>query len=192
MMMLALMLPMSAYALGVDVLNDVTVKGNDASLKVDQDGNEVTVGVGGLSFTNSDTVTFGIGYETELLFGLNGGTSYEFTTDDDHVLGLDTGAEFWGANVDASFAWNISDTDVTAELGTGYSVFGLDGSVTSNWDVDDASYEGMDVTAGYTWAVTDSFSVRPNLTVPFDDDFERGDVTAGVSIVISFDAPAGG
>jgi len=27
------------------------------------------------------------------------------------------------------------------------------------------------VTAGYTWAVTDSFSVRPNLTVPFDDDF---------------------
>jgi len=185
LMALMIMAPMSAYALDVDVLNDVTVTGNDASLKVDQDGNEVSVG--GLSFTNSDTVTFGIAYDTELLFGLSGGTSYDYTTDDDHVLGLDTGVNFWGASVDASFAWNISDTDVTAELGTGYSVFGLDGSVTSNWDVDDTSYEGMDVTAGYTWAVTDTFSVRPNLTVPFDDDFERGDISAGVSIVISFD-----
>ena len=42
------------------------------------------------------------------------------------------------------------------------------------------------MTAGYTWAVTDTFSVRPNVTVPFDDDFTRGDLTAGVSISLSF------
>ena len=60
--------------------------------------------------------------------------------------------------------------------------------MTSNWDVDDLTYEGMDVTAGYTWNVTDTFSVRPNLTVPFDEDFGRGELTAGVSISLSFGA----
>ena len=44
----------------------------------------------------------------------------------------------------------------------------------------------MDVTAGYTWSVTDNFSVRPNLTIPFDEDFGRGDLTAGLSISLSF------
>ena len=44
----------------------------------------------------------------------------------------------------------------------------------------------MDVAAGYTWAVSDSFSVRPNITIPFDDGFSRGDLTAGVSINLSF------
>jgi hypothetical protein len=88
--------------------------------------------------------------------------------------------------LDANFDWNINDTDFDAKLGTGYALLGVDGSVTSKWDVDDFSYEGMDVTAGYTWNVTDTFSVRPNVTVPFDDDFTRGDLTAGVSISLSF------
>lgn len=191
-MALMILAPMGAYALDVDVLNDVKVTGNDASIKVAQDGNEVTVGVGGLSFSNSDTVTFGIAYETDLLFGLNGGLSYDYATNDDHILGLDTGFETFGATIDASFAWNTSDTDFTVDLGTGYSIFGVDGSVTSYWDLDDTSYKGMDVTTGYTWAVTDSFSVRPNLTVPFDEDFTREDISAGVSIVISFDSVTGG
>jgi len=192
LMALMILAPMGAYALDVDVLNDVKVTGNDASIKVAQDGNEVTVGVGGLSFSNSDTVTFGIAYETDLLFGLNGGLSYDYATNDDHILGLDTGFETFGATIDASFAWNTSDTDFTVDLGTGYSIFGVDGSVTSYWDLDDTSYKGMDVTTGYTWAVTDSFSVRPNLTVPFDEDFTREDISAGVSIVISFDSVTGG
>ena len=192
LMALIILAPMGAYALDVDVLNDVKVTGNDASIKVAQDGNEVTVGVGGLSFSNSDTVTFGIAYETDLLFGLNGGLSYDYATNDDHILGLDTGFETFGATIDASFAWNTSDTDFTVDLGTGYSIFGVDGSVTSYWDLDDTSYKGMDVTTGYTWAVTDSFSVRPNLTVPFDEDFTREDISAGVSIVISFDSVTGG
>jgi len=192
LMALMILAPMSVYALDVDVLNDVEVTGNDASIKVAQDGNEVTVGVGGLSFSNSDTVTFGIAYETDLLFGLNGGLSYDFATDDDHILGLDTGFNALGVNIDASFAWNTTDTDFTVDLGTGYSIFGVDGSVTSYWDLDDTSYKGMDVTTGYTWAVTDSFSVRPNLTVPFDEDFTREDISAGVSIVVSFDSVTDG
>ena len=117
---------------------------------------------------------------------MSGGLSYDYTNESDHVVGVDTSFEYVGINLDANFDWNITDTDFDAKLGTGYTLLGVDGSVTSKWDVDDFSYEGMDVTAGYTWNVTDTFSVRPNVTVPFDDDFTRGDLTAGVSISLSF------
>ena len=186
LMTLLLMLPVSAYALSVGVEHDVNVSAGGATIGVSQDGNEITVGTGGLTFSNSDTVDFGVAYSTTLLGGLEGGLSYDYTNENDHVVGVDTTVEYWGIGFDAAFDWNINDADFGAEIGTGYSIFGLDGSVTSNWDVDDFSYEGMDVTAGYTWAVTDTFSVRPNLTVPFDDDFGRGDLTAGVSINLSF------
>ena len=188
LMTLLLMLPVSAYALSVGVENDVNVSAGGTTIGVSQDGNKITVGTGGLTFSNSDTVDFGVSYSTSLLGGLEGGISYDYTNESDHVVGIDTTVEYWGLGFDAGFDWNINDTDFDATIGTGYNIFGLDGSLTSNWDVDDFAYEGMDVTAGYTWNVTDSFSVRPNLTVPFDDDFTRGDLTAGVSISLSFGA----
>ena len=184
LMALLLMVPMSTYALSVGVENDVTIGSNGSFLTVD--GHEVTVGTGGISFTNSDTVRIGVDYSTSLIGGLSGGVSYDYTTDNDHVLGVDTSIEYWGANLDTTFAWNVNDTDFDATIGTGYNLFGLDGSVTTNWDVDDFAYEGLDVAAGYTWAVTDSFSVRPNVTLPLDSGFSRGDLTAGVAINLSF------
>ena len=185
-MALMLMVPMSVYALSVGVVNDVNVSVGSATFGVDQDGNKVSVGASGLTFSTSDTVDFGVAYSTSLLGGLEAGLSYDYTNESDHVVGVDTSFVYLGVNLDADFDWNINDTDFDAKLGTGYTLLGVDGSVTSKWDVDDFSYEGMDVTAGYTWNVTDSFSVRPNLTVPFDDDFTRGDLTAGVSISLSF------
>ena len=186
LMTLLLMLPLSAYALSVGVEHDVNVSAGGATIGVSQDGNEITVGTGGLTFSNSDTVDFGVAYSTSLLGGLEAGLSYDYTSESDHVVGVDTSVALLGINFDTAFDWNINDADFGAEIGTGYEVFGLDGSVTSNWDVDDFSYEGMDVAAGYTWAVNDSFSVRPNITIPFDDGFSRGDLTAGVSISLSF------
>ena len=186
LMAFLLMLPVSAYALSVGVEHDVNVSAGGATIGVSQDGNKITVGASGLTFSTSDTVDFGVAYSTSLLGGLEGGISYDYTNESDHVVGVDTTLEYWGLSFDTAFDWNINDADFGAEVGTGYSIFGLDGSLTSNWDVDDFSYEGMDVTAGYTWAVTDTFSVRPNVTVPFDDDFGRGDLTAGVSINLSF------
>ena len=188
LMTLLLMLPVSAYALSVGVEHDVNVSAGGATIGVSQDGNKITVGTGGLTFSNSDTVDFGVAYSTSLLGGLSGGVSYDYTNESEHVVGVDTSVALLGINFDADFDWNINDTDFGASIGTGYNVLGLDGSVTSNWDVDDFAYEGMDVTAGYTWNVTDSFSVRPNLTVPFDEDFGRGELTAGVSISLSFGA----
>ena len=185
-MTLLLMLPVSVYALSVGVEHDVNVSAGGATIGVSQDGNEISVGASGLTFSTSDTVDFCVAYSTSLLGGLSGGLSYDYTNESDHVVGVDTSVEYWGINFDADFDWNINDTDFGASIGTGYNILGLDGSLTSNWDVDDFSYEGMDVTAGYTWNVTDSFSVRPNLTIPFDEDFGRGDLTAGVSISLSF------
>ena len=188
LMTLLLMLPVSAYALSVGVEHDVNVSAGGATIGVSQDGNEISVGASGLTFSTSDTVDFGVAYSTSLLGGLEAGLSYDYTNESDHVVGVDTTVEYWGLGFDAGFDWNINDTDVDATIGTGYNIFGLDGSVTSNWDVDDFAYEGMDVTAGYTWNVTDTFSVRPNVTVPFDEDFGRGELTAGVSINLSFGA----
>ena len=185
---LMLMVPMSTYALSVGVENDVTIGSNGSFITVD--GNAVTVGTGGISFSNSDTVRIGIDYDTSLIGGLSGGVSYDYTTGNDHVLGVGTSIEYWGANLDTTFEWNINDTDFDATVGTGYNLFGLDGSVTTNWDIDDFAYEGLDVAAGYTWAVTDSFSVRPNVTLPLDSGFSRGDLTAGVSILIDFGTSA--
>ena len=185
-MALLLMSPMSVYALSIGVEHDANVSAHGVTIGVDQDGNKVSIGTSGLTFSTSDTVDFGVAYSTSLIGGLTGGVSYDYTNESDHVLGVDTTVEYWGIGFDAGFDWNINDTDVTATIGTGYSLFGVDGSLTSNWDVDDFSYEGFDVDAGYTWAVTDNFSVRPNVTVPFDDDFTRGELTAGVSISLSF------
>ena len=181
---LMLMIPVSVYGFSVGVENDVTIGSNGSFVAVD--GNAVTVGTGGISFTNSDTVRIGVDYSTSLIGGLSGGVSYDYTTGNDHVLGVDTSIEYWGANLDTTFAWNVNDTDFDATVGTGYNLFGLDGSVTTNWDIDDFAYEGLDVAAGYTWAVTDSFSVRPNVTMPLDSGFSRGELTAGVSHSLSF------
>ena len=181
---LMLMIPVSVYGFSVGVENDVTIGSNGSFVAVD--GNAVTVGTGGISFTNSDTVRIGVDYSTSLIGGLSGGVSYDYTTGNDHVLGVDTSIEYWGANLDTTFAWNVNDTDFDATVGTGYNLFGLDGSVTTNWDIDDFAYEGLDVAAGYTWNVTDSFSVRPNVTMPLDSGFSRGELTAGVSLSLSF------
>ena len=190
LMALLLMVPVSAYALSIGVVNDVTASSNGVSLAWDQDGNSFTASGSGLSLSTSDTVKIGVDYSTSLIGGLSGGVSYDYTTSNDHVLGVDTSIEYWGANLDTTFAWNINDTDFDATIGTGYNLFGLDGSVTTNWDIDDFAYEGLDVAAGYTWAVSDSFSVRPNVTLPLDSGFSRGDLTAGVSILIDFGTSA--
>ena len=175
----------AAEALDVDFVSDVTVASHGVVIGMDQDGDEFSVGAAGLTVSTSDTSQLGIEYASTI-WGVTGSASYDYTSDDEHLLGFDTSTSLLGVNLDAGVDWNIDDASFAGTVGTGYNMFGLDGSATTNWDLDDFAYEGMDVTAGYTWNVTDSFSVRPNLTIPFDEDFGRGDLTAGVSISLSF------
>ena len=174
-----------AEALDVDFVSDVTIASHGVSIGLDQDGDKFSVGAGGLTVSTSNTSQIGVEYASTV-WGVTGSASYSYTSDDEHELGFDTSTSLLGVNLDAGVDWNIDDASFAGTVGTGYSMFGLDGSATTNWDLDDFAYEGMDVTAGYTWAVTDSFSVRPNVTIPFDDGFSRGDLTAGVSISLSF------
>ena len=174
-----------AEALDVDFVSDVTIASQGISIGLDQDGDKFSVGAGGLTVSTSNTSQIGVEYASTV-WGVTGSASYSYTSDDEHELGFDTSTSLLGVNLDAGIDWNIDDASFAGTVGTGYSMFGLDGSATTNWDLDDFAYEGMDVSAGYTWAVTDSFSVRPNLTIPFDEDFGRGDLTAGLSISLSF------
>ena len=174
-----------AEALDVDFVSDVTIASQGVSIGLDQDGDKFSVGAGGLTVSTSDTSQIGVEYASTV-WGVTGSASYSYTSDDEHALGFDTSTSLLGVDLDAGIDWNIDDASFAGTVGTGYSMFGLDGSATTNWDLDDFAYEGLDVDAGYTWAVTDSFSVRPNLTIPFDDDFVRGDLTAGISISLSF------
>ena len=174
-----------AEALDVDFVNDVSIASHGVTIGLDQDGDEFSVGAGGLTVSTSDTSQIGVGYASTV-WGVTGSASYSYTSDDEHELGFDTSTSLLGIDLDAGIDWNIDDASFAGTVGTGYSMFGLDGSATTNWDLDDFAYEGLDVDAGYTWAVTDSFSVRPNVSIPFDEDFGRGDLTAGISISLSF------
>ena len=180
------MYPMSVFAL--DFVSDVSVTSGSTTFSYGQDGDKFKIEQDGLAAYFSDDVALGLEYTSTLLEGAGVSVSahYEYTEEDDSVIGITSGFEQFGVSLDATVDWNVNDSDVSAKLGTGYSILGIDGALTSKWDVDDFSYEGMDVTAGYTWNVTDTFSVRPNLKVPFDDDFVRGGLTAGVSISLSF------
>ena len=182
---LLLMVPVSAYALDVDFVSDVSIASHGVTIGMDQDGDKFSVGAAGLTVSTSDTSQIGIEYGTTIM-GITGSASYDYTSDDEHALGFDTSVALLGVDVDAGIDWNIDDASFSGTFGTGYSAFGLDGSATTNWDLDDFAFDGLDLDAGYTWAVTDSFSVRPNVIIPFDDDFNRGDLTAGVSVSLSF------
>ena len=174
-----------AEELDVEFVSDVTIASHGVSIGLDQDGDKFSVGAGGLTVSTSNTSQIGVEYASTV-WGVTGSASYSYTSDDEHELGFDTSTSLLGIDLDAGIDWNIDDASFAGTVGTGYSMFGLDGSATTNWDLDDFAYEGLDVDAGYTWAVTDSFSVRPNVSIPFDEDFGRGDLTAGISISLSF------
>ena len=174
-----------AEALDVDFVSDLTVASEGWTIGVDQDGDKLSVSAGGVTLSTSDTTQIGIEYGMTFS-GITGSASYDYTSDDEHELGFDTSVSVLGVSVDAGFDWNIDDSSFDASLGSGYSAFGLDGSVTSYWDIDDFGFTSMDIDAGYTLNLTDNVSIRPNVTIPFDDDFERGSISAGFSVSISF------
>ena len=174
-----------AEALDVDFVSDLTVASEGWTIGVDQDCDALSISAGGVTLSTSDTTQVGIEYGMTIS-GITGSASYDYTSADEQELGFDTSVSMLGVSVDAGLDWNIDNSSFDASLGSGFEAFGLDGSVTSYWDVDDFGFTSMDIGAGYTLALTDNVSIRPNVTIPFDDDFERGDLTAGFSVNITF------
>ena len=67
-----------------------------------------------------------------------------------------------------------------------YGIAGIDTSSTFKFDINETDYTGAKLEFGYSWNIASNVTLVPNITVPFDTDWERGDATAGVSVNISF------
>ena len=170
----------------IDWNHDITVAHGDTSLSWDNDGDKVTVGVGSTSLWHSDSVDIGLGYDMNLSDRLAISATYEFEADEDSVIGVGTTVSMFGLALVPSVDWNISDSQWSGNLSTSYNVFGarLDASV--DIDLDDPGLTGSEYTLGYSLALSDSVSVTPSLHIPFDSDWGRGDLEAGISISASF------
>ena len=180
------MAPLSAMAFTTSWEHDLAISSGGTSVTFDQDGSEFAASHNGLSISTSDTVDIGISYSTSLLGALSGTVSLDHHADDDNVVGLETSFSQWGASITPSLDWNVNDTDFDSTVKVGYGLFGLDTYYSVNFDVDELEFAGSETGVGQTWKVSDGFSLTPNLTVPFDSDWDRGTVVAGISLNISF------
>ena len=180
------MAPLSAMAFTTSWEHDLTVSSGKTALTIDQDENKFAATHNGLSISTSDTVDIGISYSMSLLGALEGTVSIDHLADDDNVVGVETSFSQWGATITPSLDWNVNDTDFDSTLKVGYSILGLDSYYSFDFDVDDTEFSGSEAGMGYSWQVADGFTLTPNLTVPFNSDWNRGTAVAGISLNISF------
>ena len=179
-------LPLAASAADTDWKHDMTVSAGGVSVGYDQDGGETVVGVGPISLKNSDTVDIGIGYATSLMGGLSGSVSLDHHADDDNVVGIDTSLSLWGMGFAPSVDWNVTDSEFDGEMKVSYGIAGIDTSTTFKYDIDETDFSGSELAFGYSWNVASNVTITPNITVPFDTEWERGDATAGLSLNLTF------
>jgi len=170
------------------VNNDYSVSTQGVTFTYDETGDEFSIGSGSLTLSHSDSVDAGIDWSVGS-GPFNGTVSYDYTSDEESVIGLETSVGVWGGTtLTPSTSWNIQDSQVDASVDFGYSMMGLDSTYTLNWDVTDMELSGTSAEVGYTINFG-SLAVTPNLTVPFDSDWERGDTSVGISVAVSFGAP---
>jgi len=80
----------------------------------------------------------------------------------------------------------VSSQNIGGKAGTSIDLWGAQASAVSKWDVDSFSFDGLDLSAGYTIPVSEGLSVAPVLSMGLDEDWNRGDLKAAISIGMSF------
>lgn len=180
------MAPLSAMAFTTSWNHDLTVGTGGTSVSFDQDGNSFAASHNGLSISTSDTVDIGVSYSTTLLGALSATVGLDHQVDDDNIIGVETSFSQFGATITPSLDWNVNDSDFDSTVKVSYGLFGLDSYYSLDFDVDETEFSGSEAGVGYNWQVADGFTLTPNLTVPYDSDWERGTVVAGISLNISF------
>ena len=166
------------------VNNDYTVVTPNATFTFDEDGDAFSVGSGNLTISHSDTVDAGIDYTVGN--GIFSGTvSYDYTSDEESEIGLGTSLALMGTSVAPSATWNIQDSQIDASVDVGYTMFGLDSTYTLDWNVSDMELTGTEASVGYTMNFG-SLAVTPNVSIPFDSDWDRGTTAIGLSVSVSF------
>ena len=175
----------TAYALDLDWESDVSIVGPHFNMSVDQDDNTFAVGARGVTVSTSDNVDIGIAYGGGFIPGLKAGMYYEYTTSDDNILGVRGSASGWGLSLTPEVEWNINQSEFDGSLAADAGLYGLSvfGSVDMN--INDFKFTGSE--AGVKWdvALSDAFTITPNIALPFDEDWNSGDFVAGISIKIT-------
>jgi len=170
----------------VEWQSGVSVSAGDSSVSFTQDGNEFAVGFGGASIYHSDSTDIGVSFGMNIVGPLSGTFSYDYTSDEDHLVGMKTPVEFAGLTITPAVDWNISDSDIDGSLeNTGHL---LGGGVRTKFmfDLDDTEFTGSEFEVNYTWNMSDNFAVQPYVEVPMDDDWTRGDTVAGLRITMNW------
>lgn len=175
----------TAYALDLDWESDVSIVGPLFTMSADQKDNTFAVGTHGITLSTSDKVDIGIAYGAGFVPGLKAGMYYEYTSADDNILGVQGSASGWGLNLTPEVEWNINQSEFDGSLAAGAGWYGLNifGSVDMN--INDFKFTGSE--AGVKWdvALSDAFTITPNVALPFDEDWNSGDFVAGISVKIT-------
>ena len=201
-----LVLPMSLFAadfdrIGVDVsghnsqgthfgISDsgslsLGLAGEGYTFTFDQDDNDMAVSAYGVELSRSDSKKVGVGYGAGVGI-LDGGVHYDWMANGDQVIGGATTLTVGGFDLATAVDWNLSASNLTGEVGTSMDLWGAQASALSKWDLDDLSYDGVELDAGYAIPVAAGIHITPSVGVDFDSDWGRGDATASVSVSLSF------
>mgnify|MGYP003639478097 FL=1 len=201
-----MMLPMSLFAadfdrIGVDVSafnNDgvhlgiadsgslrLGLAGDGYTFTFNQDDNDMAVSAYGVELSRSDSKKVGVGYGAGIGI-LGGGVHYNWMASGDHVVGGGTTLTVGGFDLATAADWNLTASDITGTVGTSMDLWGAQASALSKWDIDDFSYDGLELDAGYAIPVAAGIHITPSVGVDFDSDWSRGDATASVAVVLSF------
>ena len=178
----------TAYAL--DWESDVTLGSTNFSVSASQDEDTFAVSTHGITFSKSDTVDFGLAYGAGLVPGLAAGAYYEYTSDSDNILGVKGSAEGWGVSFTPSIEWNINESEFDGTVEADVNVWGLGAFGSVDMNINDFKFTGSEAGLKYVAVLssteTTSVTVAPRITLPFDEDWESGDLRAGVSVSIKF------
>ena len=161
------------------------VAGDGYTFTFNGEDNDMELGVSGVYLSHSDSKNIGVGYGAGVGI-FDGGVHYQWMNNGDHVVGGATTLTVGGVGLETSVDWNVSASDVTGKVGTSLDLWGAQASAVSNWDIDDLSYDGLELGAGYAIPVAAGIHITPSVGMDFDSEWARGDATASVAINLSF------
>ena len=164
----------------------VSVSAGDSSVSFTQDGNEVAVGFRGASIYHSDSTDIGVSFNMNVVGPLSGTFSYDYTSDEDHLVGMKTPVTLMGLTITPGVDWNISDSDIDGSLENTGHLMGGGVRTKFMFDLDDTDFTGSEFEVNYTWNMSNNFAVQPYVEVPMDDDWNRGDTVAGLRITMNW------
>ncbi|SVD71978.1 uncharacterized protein METZ01_LOCUS424832, partial [marine metagenome] len=115
---------------------------------------------------------------------------YEYTTNDENILGVVGSAEYYGISLTPTIEWNINQTEFDGTLEGKMALYGLGVFGNVDMNINDFKFTGSEAGVEYVAVLfsteTSSFTVTPSVTLPFDDDWEAGTLRAGVSVNVLF------